>query len=185
MPYKPLYTEPMSIDVLRRLLRYDPTTGEMFWKTRALSCFPNQALWKTWNARFAGKPAFSARCANGYRSGAVFGKTYRGHRVAMALHLGRLLRDDEHIDHVNGDRADNRAANMRLVTRTQNMRNSKRPSDNTSGHIGVTRYKTASGFGWQVRIGKTHVGCFPTFEAAVAARKRAERAHGYHQNHGR
>lgn len=185
MSYKPSYTEPLTADVLRSLLDYDPATGAMRWKPRARDRFASDHAFRVWNAAFAGKPAFTALCANGYRSGAVFGKTYRGHRIAMALHIGRMLEHGEFVDHINGDRGDNRACNMRLVSREQNMRNSKRPTHNTSGVVGVFRSSVSKNKPWCARIGRKHIGLFATFEEAVDARKEAEARHGYHKNHGR
>nr|WP_325051681.1 AP2 domain-containing protein [Sinorhizobium meliloti] len=69
-----------------------------------------------------------------------------------------------------------------------NMRNAKKPVTNTSGVPGVNWDKGRGK--WLVRIGvgerKTrNLGRFDSFDAAIAARKSAERHHGYHENHGR
>ena len=185
MAYRPKYTVPLTPSILHELLIYEPDTGAMFWRPRSRARFTTDVSFKAWNTDNAGKPAFTALCKNGYRSGAIFGKVYRGHRIAMAMHLGRMLTDKEFIDHINGNRGDNRAENMRLVDRKQNMRNAKRPSDNTSGVIGVSRFKGCKGKPWRARIHQKDIGIFATFEEAVAARKAAEIEYGYHKNHGR
>jgi hypothetical protein len=54
------------------------------------------------------------------------------------------------VDHVNGDRTDNRRSNLRICTGSQNKFNSNKHRDNTSGHKGVTWDKAREK--WQAQI---------------------------------
>jgi hypothetical protein len=89
------------------------------------------------------------------------------------------------IDHINGDRADNRIVNLRQTTQSENMRNRRKSTNNTSGYVGV--YKV--GAKWRARISvdskNMNLGIYDTIEQAVQARKQAEIDYGYHENHGR
>jgi hypothetical protein len=75
------------------------------------------------------------------------GKSHKAHRLIFMLHHGFMPQE---IDHINGDRADNRIENLRSVTRSQNQYN-KRPQRNASGYRGVTWHKKTGK--WLVRVG--------------------------------
>ena len=73
--------------------------------------------------------------------------------TSRLIYMHRLLinaQPGQHVDHINGDRLDNRRANLRLVTNTQNQQNKRTPSHNTSGHKGVCWHKGSGK--WHVRI---------------------------------
>jgi len=55
--------------------------------------------------------------AHGYRLVFKDGRRVREHRWIMEQHLGRALRADESVHHRNGDRLDNRIANLELRAR--------------------------------------------------------------------
>ena len=182
---------PIPAELLRELLDYDPESGVLVWRWRAENWF-TPSKWRTashncalWNARHAGKPALTSISANGYCEGTLLGKAAKAHRVAFALMTGRWPPED--IDHINGAKTDNRWANLRAVTRTENGRNQKRHSTNTSGVPGVTWDASTSRWRAQIIVsGKPlRLGRFERLEDAAAARANAEREHGFHKNHGR
>lgn len=175
-----------SPDDLHRMLEYNPATGLFVWRERPEDMFPDRADGRAhnaakWNAKFAGRAAFVTDNGFGYRKAIIQGKGYLAHRVAWAMVHGYW--PEKPLDHISGCRSDNRLCNLREVTPAENQRNQKTPVTNTSGHVGVIWFPQTSR--WQVRIGKQHVGYFKTFDEAVAARRDAERLHGYHENHGR
>ncbi len=167
-------------DVLNSLLRYEPESGKLYWKERPHSMFPNVRASKVWNSRYAGTEAFTSYDAYGYRQGNIYNRRNKAHRVIMKMVHGEFEGD---VDHINGVRDDNRLENLRIVSRMDNLRNSTIRADNTSGCVGID-FRNATGK-WRARIGSDHVGVFPSYEEAVAARKLAERSLGYHINHGK
>lgn len=157
-------TKPIDVEELRKLIRYDAATGQL----RSVR---------------TGREVFTNVHHSGYLKGAIRGRTYTAHRVAMALHHG--VWPEGEVDHLNGVRSDNRAENLRCVTKSVNQRNARRRSDNTSGVTGVARRKSGS---WQAYInadgGRRYLGTFRTFDEAVAARQGACAAIGYTGRHG-
>lgn len=181
-----------SPENLRQLLRYDPATGKLYWLPRAVEMFNDMRLsdgrWRKaevvchwWNTRFAGKEALTSRIQSGYPSGAVGKKYVAAHRAAWCLHYGEW--PSGFIDHINGDRADNRIGNLRVVDNRTNCKNQKMRSTNTSGAMGVRWHRTKRR--WDVSIGTRFVGSSADKVEAIAMRRAAEEAEGYHATHGR
>lgn len=102
------------------------------------------------------------------------------------LYLHRLLlkEPDGFVDHVNGDRLDNRRRNLRLASNAQNQHNAKLSSRNKSGFKGVS-WDRGSWRGYVCANGKNHlVGRFETAEEADAAVRAARVAlHGEFARH--
>ncbi len=175
---------------LRQLLRYDPQTGKMFWKARGAVWFSDgyrsaEGNMKNWNSHYADTEAFKQVGTSGYAFGAVFGTKAMAHRVAWAIHYGEWPSDQ--VDHINGDRLDNRIENLRQVDRFENAKNQKLHVSNKSGRVGVSWVARRSKWAAQIRSNgvQYNLGTFSTFEEAVEARAAAELKHGFHENHGR
>lgn len=169
-----------DIALLAQLLRYEPTTGGLFWKPRPLKLFSSSRACSSWNARYAGQEAFACVNAHGYKVGSIYNRKYYGHRVVFALAHGRWPVAE--IDHIDGDRANNHPDNLREVTPSENSRNTATRGDNTSGASGVYQHQNGR---WRAVIAGKHLGYFPSLSEAHTAKKAAENALGYHPNHGR
>lgn len=163
------------IQTLRQLLDYDPATGLLIWKTRPLEMFGGDVrICNTWNTRYAGKEALGSVDALGYKVGHLRSVYVRAHRVIWKLMHG--VDPAGQIDHINGERDDNRAVNLRDVNQSGNQRNAGLRHDNKSGHAGVHVRKNGQITAYV--CGK-YMGVFPTVEAAAEARRAAERDLGF------
>lgn len=159
----------LTFEEANSMFRYEPSSGHVIWKA----------------GKFAGHRAGSLHKTVGYRQIRIGKKYAYEHRIIMLLVHGSLPKDIQ-VDHINHDRTDNRLENLRLVTHTENGRNVKMPSTNTTGVIGTTYVKRANRYVAQIHIkGANHyLGCFKTLEEAAAARLEAEKLYGFHENHG-
>ena len=79
------------------------------------------------------------------------------------------------VDHINGDPLDNRRQNLRLCSRSENMRNARRRSDNTSGFKGVSFDRKRKMFEAYIshKGKKRSLGFFDDIETAHGARLKA------------
>jgi hypothetical protein len=154
------------LELVQQLLDYDPKLGSFCWKD-------NRG-----NKGCMGKPAGSIQ--RGYVNIYINGKDYRAHRLAWLLETGADPAENQ-IDHINGNKSDNRFTNLRLATNSENACNRTTSSRNTSGFKGVSysRRKKA----WRADVRKNgvnhHIGHFPTPELAhMAYCKAAAELHG-------
>ena len=185
-----IVTHPISIGLLRKLVRLDDETGFLYWLPRHEGLFGGGAHSKSqeakrWNGRHAGCRAMTAISSCGYFHGPLLGRYYKAHQVVFALQHDRW--PAQFLDHINHDRLDNRPINLREVDELENARNSSLRTDNTSGHTGIHFKKTDRK--WVARINnkgdRLYLGAFDSLDEAVEARKSAEKQLGFHKNHGR
>jgi hypothetical protein len=152
----------LTKDYLHTLFEYKD--GNLFWKIKR----------KTVNS---GEQA--GRVANtGYIHIGVDRSIYAAHRLIFMMFYGYFPKE---IDHINGNKADNRIENLREVTKSQNGLNRKLPSHNTSGIKGVVWHKNNKN--WMVQLavnGKNkYFGSFKDLELAeLVAIEARDKYHG-------
>lgn len=182
------FEQSVPASTLHQLLSLDDSTGRLTWKPRLESHFKDgfhsaQHQCNNWNCRFALKEAFYTSDQSGYLQGYIFSKLFSAARVVFALHSGAWPM--HHIDHINGNKKDNRPINLRDVSSSDNMRNRAISSNSKTGACGVSLHAGKYDAYITVEKTKTHIGRFSDISDAIAARKSAEIANGYHANHGR
>lgn len=165
----------MSQELKSKLLesvRYDPETGELFWKERPDSHFASEGYCRRWNARFVGQPAFASINGAGYKHGSFSGSYFLAHRVAYLVHTGDWPECE--IDHTDRNRTNNKWDNLRDATAAENKVNRPKVPGCKSMHVGVSQ--TPSG-GWVAYLASRgnhkHLGTYGCETAAAVARKRA------------
>lgn len=149
---------------LRQALQYDPETGVFAWA-------PGQHR--------AGAQA--GYLCEGYRVIKILGRPQKAHRLAWLYVYGDWPAGQ--IDHVNGERDDNRIANLRDCSQAQNRQNLRRSyRNNSAGLLGTSFDKKTGKWRSQIQVGmrKEHIGLFASAQAAHEAyveRKRKIHTH--------
>ena len=146
----------VTAERLREILDYDPATGVFTW-------------------RKTGKTAGYVD-TKGYRVIMIDGRGYKAHRLAWMNEHGNM--PEKQVDHINGNRSDNRSENLRLATHGQNRANSK-PSAK-SGLKGVYAF-TDGRWQAQIRVDKRNrsLGLYDCIVAAsIAYQIAADEVHG-------
>jgi len=174
----------LTPDDLHNFFEVDFDNGKLFWKNRDISYFSSAQSHASWNKKFVEKEAFSANHKDGYKHGLLLSMPYLAHRVIYAM-KHRVW--PNYIDHINGNRSDNKISNLRSVTKSENGCNSKKPYTNTSGNIGVSWNARDKRWSAYITINKKRkaLGNFKEIQDAIICRKTAEITLGFHPNHGR
>jgi hypothetical protein len=159
---------------LKTQLHYNPETG----------CFTWLVCKKGLRAGTVSNNITTAGGGKMYKRIRIDQKDYLAHRLAFLYMTGSFPK--ETVDHIDGDGLNNIWSNLRDVSISENNRNLRIRSDNSSGITGVTR--RSDGKKWVAQIwvnGKfKYLGFFEEIEDAAAARYTAEKKYGFHKNHG-
>lgn len=153
----------MDQSYLKSVLNYDTETGIFTWRVRPAR-----------SRIVVGTEAGCIARGIGYRVIKLGGVLYYSHRLAWLYMTGALPHAD--MDHVNGERLDNRLCNLREATRQQNCANRRNGRNNTTGVKGVSR----NGVSFRAAIhyaGRGHcLGSFKTISEAASAYAHAIKA---------
>jgi len=151
----------ISLELLRARLNYDPGSGAFTWACKS-------------GPKRKGDPAGTP--SKGYICIGLNGIVMKAHRIAFAMQNNRW--PDGMIDHINGDKSDNRISNLREATPFQNQANCKTRVDNKSGVKGVHFHKRIGKWAVQIQKNKKRhcVGYFDNLEEARDARVNAAKS---------
>lgn len=159
----------ITLAELKEWLTYDPDTGVL-----------RHARIGTVKVTGKRKVGDQAGCVDdrGYRRMRIMRKTFLAHRLAWLWCYGELPPKGVDIDHINGDRDDNRIENLRLATRAQNNQNQKRrPSASGVKGVHIQRGGRFSSCITPPNGNQMYLGTFDTKEAAHEAYNAAARKH--------
>ena len=151
----------LTANRVREVLNYTPETGIFTW---------GLSIGRAMAGSVAGGIHHS-----GYRDITINRRKYKAHRLAWLYIYGAWPLGE--IDHINSLSDDNRIANLRIVTRSQNMQNQRRArKDNKVGMLGVRIIRGR--FVAYIGIGNKkykHIGSYPSIIEAHNAYVSAKR----------
>lgn len=151
----------LTAEKLRECLSYDPENGSF---TRLVSRS---------NRHKAGVIA-GCRAINGYIRIYVGGRQYFAHRLAFLYMTGSFPKTL--VDHIDGDKRNNRWANLREISKSGNAQNSRSAwGHSKSGILGVGKRNGRYRARLSVDGKEITVGYFATAEEAQAAYLQAKR----------
>lgn len=164
---------------------YDAIDGVLTWRLRPPSHFATTKGWRHFNTQYAGRRT-GINGGAGYPQVRIDGWSVCVHRIAWVLGHNQAIPTGLVIDHINGDKSDNRLANLRLATVGQNGQNQRQKSWRLLPK-GVFEDKQRGCFVGYVTADKRQVfaGRFASVEeTAEAVRELRSKLHGQFANQG-
>lgn len=153
-----------TIFELRNRLSYCQDTGKLFWKIGHRRKRPGDEA--------------GYLHPNGYVVVGLNGSMHGAHRIAFAIHYGKW--PDLHIDHINGNRSDNRIKNLREASQSVNSQNRREVRKGKPlSYLGVRKNQGSKTFSASINInGKDKwLGSYKTPELAHKAYMEAKAKH--------
>lgn len=161
-------TSSLTYERLIEALAYNPDTGEFVWKKPANGCTKVGAT--------AGSVA-----KNGYIKISIDGVVHSAHRLAFFFVNQHPVDVSMQVDHINGNRSDNRLSNLRIATARVNQHNHRaanKTPGRTSKHLGVSEDKSSARSPWRAAIcvdgNRKRLGSFKTEQEAADAYMKAK-----------
>lgn len=150
-----------ELELLEKYLQYDSEAGIAYWKKS-----PARNT-KAWTVAGTKKPDYWViRFQN---------SEYQAHRIFWYLHYKEDPAENL-VDHIDGNKYNNKISNLRLVNHAQNQMNqTKAKSTNKTGVLGVCWDKAAQRYKAFITVDKKkkHIGHYKTLEEAAVARQLA------------
>ena len=127
----------IDADRLKKIVHYDPETGEFTWLPRTPDMFKSgyrtaEGNCANWNARYAGTKAGTFD-HYGRVQISVDNQLYKAHRLAWLYMTGEWPPEGFEVDHRDVNHANNKWDNLRLATSSQNKMNMGLRRDNRLG----------------------------------------------------
>lgn len=153
---------------IKEVINYNHETGVLTWKVSGAGRFKRAGM------------EVGSRTKKGYLAVCLNGVMYQAHRIAYAIYTGEDI-DGVQIDHINGNKSDNRIENLRKCSNSQNQmnRSSKKKDESKEKNVHWCNSKSR----WVVKIrvaGKSiYIGSYSDVDdAACAARNARDKYHG-------
>lgn len=111
--------------------------------------------------------------SRGYAQVEINGKKWLKHRLIWEKFHNIVITDDVYVDHINGDKLDNRISNLRITDNVRNNQNKSKRKDSTQPFKGVQRKNEKFSACITIQKKRHFLGTFKTAEEAANAYKQA------------
>lgn len=149
----------LTQDEVKRHFNYNPISGKLTWAKAGIK-------------RKQGAEAGNAN-SHGYRVVGLERKIYKVHKIIVCYMTGEWLPTDVTVDHINGNRLDNRWINLRIATKQENCLNRRRANKNSAS--GVLGIRKISDDRYDIYSGGKRVGFRRTKKEAIEAKRKADK----------
>jgi len=162
----------LTQEYLKECFDYNPETGEFVWKERPNSHFKSEKSMKSFNKKFAKNSAGFLNKEKQCYTVTLDGKLYPVARLAFFILNGRL--PSIYVDHIDGDKKNLKATNIREMTKAEMVLSLSMPKKNNKFNLlGVSAHKSRGKTRYQASAvdngNRIHLGLFKTPEEAHKA----------------